>query len=169
METLDAIKTRRSIRKYKSEPVPEEKIQILMEAAMMAPSACNQQPWQFILVDDRRLLDAIPKFHPYSMMLHEAPLAIVVCGDSRHEIVPGFWVEDCSAAIQNILLAATDQGLGTVWLAIYPDVERMQKTKELLLFPEPVIPLAVIAVGYPNEEKGAVDRFKADRIHRNGW
>lgn len=169
METLEAIKTRRSIRRYKSDPVPEEKIKILLEMAMMAPSACNQQPWEFIVINDRKILDTIPTFHPYSQMLREAPLAIVVCGDPRYEVVSGFWIEDCSAAIQNLLLAAKDQGLGSVWLAVYPEAERVSKMKELLDIPGPVIPLAVIAIGYANEEKGSVDRFQPDRIHRNGW
>lgn len=169
METLEAIHGRRSIRRYTAQPVSEEMVEKMLRAAMAAPSAGNQQPWQFVVIDDRKILDAIPQFHPYSAMLKEAPLAIVVCGDERQERYKGYWVQDCSAATQNLLLAAHDLGLGAVWLGVYPIMDRVAKTQELLGLPPHVIPLAIVSIGHPAEKKGPEDRFQASRIHRNRW
>lgn len=169
MEALEAIHGRRSIRRYTAQPVSEEMIEKMLRAAMAAPSAGNQQPWQFVVIDDRKILDAIPKFHPYSAMLREAPLAIVVCGDERQERYKGYWVQDCSAATQNLLLAAHALGLGAVWLGVYPIMDRVAKAQELLGLPSQVIPLAIVAVGHPAEKKGPEDRFQASRVHRNRW
>lgn len=169
METLAAIRSRRSIRSYKSDPVEKDKILTLVEAAMYAPSACNQQEWQFIIIDERRILDEIPTFHPYSKMLLEAPLAIAVCADHRLETMKGFWQQDCAAATQNLLLASRDLGLGSCWLAMYPNEGRVKKMRELLQLPENITPLNVIALGYPNEEKTASQRYKPERVHWNKW
>ena len=102
-------------------------------------------------------------------MLKDAPLAIVVCGDERLERYKGFWVQDCSAATQNLLLAAHAVGLGAVWLGVYPVQQRVAKTQDLLGLPEGVIPLAIIAVGHPAERKPPADRYDASRVHRNSW
>ena len=141
MELLDAIHTRRSIRKYLDKPVTEEMIGILLKAAMSAPSAGNQQPWHFVVVRDRAKLDTIPSFHPYSKMVLQAPAAIVVCGDPDGKKWPTFWDQDASAATQNILLAARDLGLGTVWVGIYPEKDRMDGFRKLLGIPEKHHPL----------------------------
>jgi nitroreductase len=169
MEAFEAIHGRRSIRRYTAQPVAEEMVEKLLRAAMAAPSAGNQQPWQFVVIDDRATLNAIPQFHPYSAMLREAPLAIVICGDERQEKYKGYWVQDCSAATQNLLLAAHALGLGAVWLGVYPLSDRVAKTQELLGLPSHVIPLAIVAVGHPAEKKGPEDRFQASRVHRNRW
>lgn len=169
METMAAIRSRRSIRVFKEDEVEKDKILTLVEAGMYAPTACDQQEWQFIVLDDRQVLDAIPMFHPYSQMLHQAPLAIVVCADRRLETLEGYWVQDCAAATQNILLAARDVGLGSCWLAIYPEEDRVQKMRELLQLPAEVTPLNVIAVGYADEEKEPVQRYKPERVHWNKW
>ena len=166
---MDAILTRRSIRKYTGDPVPEEIVQELLEAGMSAPSAGNEQPWHFIVINERKLLNEIPKYHPYSQMLKEAPLAILVCGDEQLEKYKGFWVQDCSAATENILIAAQDKGLGTVWLGIYPIEERVAAFRHFLDIPENVIPMALIAVGYPAEEKPPAKRYNAERVHCNRW
>jgi nitroreductase len=120
MEAFEAILSRRSIRKYLPTPVSEHDIHQLLDAAMNAPSSSNGQPWHFVVVSDRKLLDEIPRFHAYSGMLKEAPLAVVVCGDTSLEKTKGVWVQDCSAATQNLLLAARALGLGSVWLGVYP-------------------------------------------------
>lgn len=169
MDAIEAIMTRRSIRRYQDKPVPEALITQLLEAAMAAPSASNQQPWQFVVIDDRKLLDMIPSIHPYSQMLKEAPLAILVCGDMRLARHSGYWVQDCSAATENILLAARALGLGSVWLGCHPNDDRCAGLRELLKLPEEVIPLALIAVGYPAEEKGPAQRYNPERVHRNTW
>jgi len=169
MDAMDAILSRRSIRKYTAEPVPENMVNELLEAAMSAPSASNQQTWQFAVIDDRKILNEIPKFHGYAEMLKAASVAIVVCGDLQLEKNKGFWVQDCSAATQNILIAAQAKGLGAVWLGIYPREERVQALRQLLGLPEHIVPLCVIAVGYPAEQKPPANRYDATRIHRNKW
>ena len=169
MEAIDAILSRRSIRKYTAERVPETVVNELLEAAMSAPSAGNQQPWHFIVIDDRTILDEIPKYHPYSSMLAEAPVAILVCGDLQLETLDGFWVQDCSAATENILIAAQAKGIGAVWLGIYPVEERVRGFQKLLGLPEHVIPLSLVSLGYPAEEKPGANRYNASRIHRNRW
>jgi nitroreductase len=166
---IDAILSRRSIRQYTAEAVDENVINELMEAAMSAPSAGNQQVWHFVVINDRKVLDEVPNFHAYAAMLQEAPLAIAVCADLQIEKNQGFWVQDCSAATENILLAAQAMGLGAVWLGIYPREERTQGLQQLLGLPEQVIPLCLIAIGHPGEEKPRADRYDASRIHRNQW
>jgi nitroreductase len=168
MDAMEAILTRRSIRKYTGEPVPDNLIQELLKAAMAAPSARNEQPWHFIVIKDRKILDEIPKFHPFSNMLAEAPLAVVVCGDTT-PLSDSYWVEDCSAATENLLIAARALGLGTVWLGIYPGDQRVKPLQKLCRLPDKVIPLGVIAVGWPAETKPPADRFDAGRVHNNLW
>ena len=169
METLEAIFTRRSVRDFKSDPIPEEDVQDLLKAGMQAPSAKNEQPWHFIVIDDRQLLDAVPEFHPYSEMLKDAPLAILVCSDRKLESKRASWLQDCSAATQNMLLAAHAKGLGAVWLGIFPDSERVFGMQSLLTMPKDIRPVALVAVGYPASTPEPVDRFKPERVHRNQW
>lgn len=166
MDALEVLFTRRSIRKYTSEPVSEEDVRTILEAGMNAPSANNRQPWHFIVVDDRAKLNGIMEAHPYSKMLAEAPMAIVVVADtetSRH-----YFQQDCAAAIENIMLAAKALGLGTVWMGVYP-TERTGAIAELFGVPKPYEPLAILAVGHPAEEKGRVERYKEEKVHRNMW
>ncbi|CCJ33014.1 nitroreductase family protein [Caloramator australicus] len=160
---------RRSIRKYLDKPVAKEDIDDLLRAAMAAPSAGNEQPWEFIVVDDKNVLKRIADVHPYAKMLYEAPVAIVVCGDLNKEKYKGFWVQDCSAATQNILLEATDKGLGTVWIGVYPDDTRVKDISNIFGIPSNVIPLSIVAVGYPDQEMQEVDRFDPQKIHYNKW
>ena len=169
MEAIEAILTRRSIRKYTPAPVSEEELHTVLDAAMNAPSSSNGQPWHFVVIDDRTVLDEIPKFHQYSSMLKEAPMAIVVCGDTKLERTKGVWVQDCSAATENILLAARAQGLGSVWLGVFPIEERVAGLRRLLGLPDNVIPLSIIAIGHPGETKPPANRFNAERVHKNKW
>jgi nitroreductase len=169
METLESIFTRRSIRKYTDRPVPEDLVTELLRAAMAAPSAGNEQAWQFIVIRDRALLNAIPKFHPYSAMLKHASVAILVCGDLTLEKYKGYWVQDCSAATQNLLLAATAKGLGAVWTGVYPLEDRVAGMRKLLNLPEHVIPLSLVPIGFPAEQPAKIDRFNAERVHRDRW
>ncbi len=166
---MNVILERRSIRKYTDKKVEESKIKELLKAAMSAPSAGNQQPWHFIVINDRNILDEIPKYHPYSMMLKEASLAILVCGDEKREKHKGYWVQDCSAATQNILIAIQSMGLGGVWLGIYPREERVAGMRKLMGIPDDIIPFSLVSIGYPAEEKPAANRFDLERIHTNKW
>jgi len=169
MDILEGIVSRRSIRKYKPDLVPEDDVKTLLEAAMSAPSAGNEQPWEFVVIDDRRLLGAIPTVHPYSRMLDEAPLAILVCGNLHQEKHKGYWVQDCSAATQNLLLAAHGLGLGAVWLGVYPRDDRVAGVRRLLSLPDYIVPLALVSLGYPAEQRLPAERYKPDRVHHNGW
>lgn len=169
MELLEVIRTRRSIRKYEDRPVPDKLITAVLEAAMYAPSAGNQQPWHFVVIRDRMKLDRIPSFHPYSHMILQAKVAILVCGDPAGGKWPTYWVQDCSAATQNILLAARDFGLGSVWAGVYPDEGRMAGFRELLAIPQSVFPFALIPLGWPMGEFARVQRFRPERIHQETW
>ena len=136
MDALDAIHTRRSIRKFEERSVAKDLVEKLLAAAMQAPSARNQQPWQFVVIDDRATLDQIPAFMPNASMVAKAPMAILVCGDLGLEKSEGYWVVDCAAAVQNMLLAAHAVGLGAVWCGVYPRENRMASLKQLLGLPE---------------------------------
>ncbi len=169
MDALEAINTRRSIRKYTDQPVTDETVAKMLNAAMMAPSAGNQQPWHFVVIRDRKILDEIPTVHPYSSMLASAPLAILVCGDLKLQKNEGYWIQDCSAATQNLLLAAHALGLGAVWLGVFPLGERVVGLTRITELPEHVLPLALIAIGYPAEEKPQPERYDISRIHHDTW
>jgi nitroreductase len=168
MEAMEAILTRRSIRRYASAKVPGELVRELLTAAMSAPSAGNEQPWHFVIIDDRKIMEKIPSFHPYASMLKEAPLAILVCVDGDLGI-EGFLVQDGSAATENLLLAAHARGLGAVWLGIYPRKERVVGMRKLLAMPDSILPLALISLGYPAETIPGEDRYHLQRVHTNRW
>jgi nitroreductase len=169
METLEAIHTRRSIRKYRDQPVPDEMIRKLLAAAMSAPSARNAQPWQFVILDKGELLAEAARVNPNAHMAAHAPVAILVCGDLTLEKSPGYWPQDCAAAVQNLLLAAHALGLGAVWTGIYPRENRVEGFRRLLDLPENVIPHCLVVLGYPAEQPASKDRFRPDRVHRNHW
>jgi nitroreductase len=169
METIEAILSRRSIRRYTQQPVAENLVKELLEAAMSAPSADNEQPWQFVVINDRALLDAIPNYHKYAFMAREAPLAVLVCGDSKLLVYQDLWVQACAAATENMLLAATSKGLGAVWCSVYPDKERMQSFSQHFHLPDNIIPFAIVPIGYPAEHKGKVERYLSSRVHWNRW
>jgi nitroreductase len=170
METLKAILTRKSVRNYTTQSVPDELIQTLLEAAMQAPSAGNQQPWHFIIITERSVLISLADVLRHGKMLITAPLGIVVCADLDVEKYSGYWVQDCSAATQNLLLAAHDLGLGAVWLGVHPVEERVSALKQILKLPEHVIPLCIVSIGYTLERpEPNTKRFDPNRIHNNRW
>ena len=169
METMEAILTRRSIRRYTGESVPEPVIEEILRAAMQAPSAGNEQPWQFVVITDRATLREVPRFHPHAKMVPGAPVAVLVCGDLHLEKHAGFWVQDCSAATQNILLAAHAKGLGAVWLGIFPREDRIASFRKLLGLPAHVVPLALVPIGFPEARQPEEERFDQSRIHRDRW
>ncbi|MFC1903524.1 nitroreductase family protein [Chloroflexota bacterium] len=170
MDAMDAILSRRSIRKYTAEQVPEKMLNELLAAAMSAPSAHNVQPWHFVLVNDRAILDEIPKHHPYADMLKDAPLAIVVCGDLQLDNGREFWVQDCAAATENILIAAQAKGLGAVWVGIHPvEKESAAVIRKLIGLPEHIVPLCLIPMGYPAQTKSPANRYDLSKVHHNQW
>jgi nitroreductase len=169
VDALEAIKSRRSIRHFEHTEIGEEVIHTILEAAMHAPSAGNEQPWHFIVVKDKKMLMQVPPINPYAEMALEAPCAILVCADVTLEKHKGNWMLDTSAAAQNILLAAHALGLGAVWTGIYPREDLMQAFSKLFHLPTNVKPLAFIPIGYPAEKIRRDRRFREDRIHRNRW
>lgn len=164
---LETIFARRSIRKYTQEPVEQKKIEMLLKAAMAAPSASNRKPWQFVVVTQRGTLDALAEAHPYGKMLFEAPLCISVCGDLTE--MERYWVQDCSAATENLLLAATGLGLGAVWLGAYPRDQRVAAVRATLALPDHITPLNLISIGYPAEEKEPRTQYDESRVHWERW
>ena len=169
MDALDAILFRRSIRRYAPDQVTDESVTRLLEAAMSAPSSGNEQPWHFVVIKSRKLLDDIAQIHPNAQMLKGAPLAIMVCGEERREKYKGFWVQDCSAATENILIAAHALGMGSVWVGVYPIREKVDALRRLLGIPEYIIPFSLLPVGYPDETKPPSRRYDPERIHRDYW
>ena len=169
MEALQAIHTRRSIRTYVDQPVPEDLVQKLLAAAMQAPSARNQQPWHFVVIDDLAILAKIPPFMPNAAMAGNAPLAILVCGDLSLEKSPGYWMVDCAAAVENMLLAAHALGLGAVWCGVYPRDKRMEGLRQLVGLPQNVIAHSLVVLGYAAEQIPAEDRYRPERVRRNHW
>ncbi len=166
---MEAILTRRSIRSYTSDAVSDNVLKELLKAAMAAPSAGNEQPWHFMVIKDRNTLNQIPTVHPYAKMIKKAPVAILVCGDPDLAVHGEMWIQDCSAATENILIAVQSKGLGAVWLGVYPREERVSGLRRLLQIPNRIIPFALIPIGYPAEEKPPSNRYAEDRIHHDIW
>lgn len=169
MDTLQAIRTRRSVRRFEKKPIPEELLKDLLAAAMSAPSARNSQPWQFVVIDRPDLLDQASRINRHAWMAADAPVAVLICGEPALEKSPGYWMLDCAAATENLLLAAHALGLGAVWTGVYPREERIQGFRQLLGVPDGVVPHSLIVLGYPAEYPTPEDRFLPGRIHRNGW
>lgn len=165
--TLDTIFNRKSVRKYTERPVEKEMLETLVRAGMAAPSSKDRRPWEFIIVTDRKLLDAMGEGLPLARMLKDTKQAIIVCGDTVKS--ENAWYLDCSAAAQNILLAAESMGLGAVWTAAYPYPDRIKVVREVLNLPNHLIPLTVIPVGYPQGSDKAKVKFNKQQIHYNSW
>lgn len=165
----DPILSRRSVRRYTAQGVEEKDVRKLLEAGMSAPSAGNERPWHFVVIRDRQTLEGVMEFHPYAKMLKEAAGAILVCGDASLEKYPGFWVQDCSAATENILIMAVQLNLGAVWLGIYPIEERVNGLRRLVGLPDHVVPFSLVPFGHPAEERKLIDRYDGDRVHHEKW
>ncbi len=169
MDALVNLMTRRSIRRFTPDPVSDEHIETLLRAAMAAPSAGNAQPWHFITITDRAVMSQLPDIQPHTKMMLIAPLAILVCADVTLEKHEGFWVQDCAAATENLLLAAHAIGLGAVWCGAHPRTAWSEGLARLLNLPHHVRPLSLVAIGRPLEEKEPSDRFRRERIHNERW
>jgi nitroreductase len=169
MDCIEALMSRRSIRNYSAEEVTEQQLETVLRAAMAAPSAGNQQSWRFVVVRDAAVREALSQATPYSGMVARAPVAVVVCGDTRAEKHPDYWVQDCSAAIENLLVAAHATGLGAVWIGVHPIAERAANVRQVCGIPEGVEPMSMIALGHPAEEKPPSERFETEYVHRERW
>lgn len=169
---IENIFARKSVRAYTPKTVEKEKVDMLVRAAMAAPTAVNKQPWAFVVVDDRDVLNKLAQELPYAKMAAQAPVAIIVCGDlskALHGETDEYWMLDCSAASENLLLAAESMGLGAVWTAVYPETDRMEKVRTVLSLPEHIVPFNLIPVGYPQHREEAKEKYKEENIHYNKW
>ena len=166
MTVMEAIRKRRSIRKFKpGAVVTDEQIRAMLEAAMLAPSACNSRPWEFVVVKDRAMLDLIRKTHPYTGMLETASLAIVMLAlpeTQKEPIMSGYYPQDCGASAENILLAAVELGLGACWCGVYPKEERIKEIREILGTEK--LPFCVIAVGVPDESPDSRGSYEESKV-----
>jgi len=162
---------RRSIREYTNEPVSAEQVDMLLKAAMAAPSAGNRKPWHFVVVTEPAVKTALTQVHPYADMLLEAPVGIVLCGEPGLSFPdrPDYWIQDLSAATENLLLAATGLGLGAVWCGVFPIQERVEGFRRVLGVPETVVPFALVPIGHPGERKRPRTQYDARRVHQNKW
>lgn len=170
MSAIDAIMTRSSVRAYTAKPVESDKVETMLKAAMAAPTAVNKQPWQFVVVDDKDVLNQIPPIIKGASMAKRAQLAIVVCGEPKKSVkdLPDFWIQDVSAATENLLLAAHSLGLGAVWCGAFPDKDnRVSKLQGVLGLPEDVIPLSVVVIGYPAGEPKIKDKWMPEKVSYN--
>jgi nitroreductase len=169
---LDNIFQRRSVRNFTGREVTHSILMTLLKAAMAAPSARNRQPWAFIAITDRGIMDSLADGLPFTKMIYKAGAAIVVCGDSAIELQQGatdLWYQDAAAASQNILLAAHALGLGAVWSALFPYKDRSGHVGRVLDLPDHVSPFSIIPIGYPTGEDLPKDKFKSERIHWDRW
>lgn len=169
MGAVQAIMTRRSVRRYTAEPLAEADLERILRCGMQAPSACNEQPWRFIVLRDKALLTKAGEINPYATFAKEAPAAVLVCGDMELDKCQGYWVQDCSNCAMCMLLAAHAMGLGAVWTGIYPLAERVEGFRALCGLPAQVTPLALLVIGHPAEHPAPEDRFKPERIRRDRW
>ena len=170
---FDAIATRTSIRMFdKTRPVGEELIEKMLRAAMAAPTAVNKQPWEFVVVTDKATLSALSKVHPHARIENGATLVIAVCGATDNGLdgrAKEYWIQDCSAATENLLLAAHGLGLGAVWCGVYPMEERIAPISEILAIPQGYMPLNLVTIGYPAQHPAPKDKWNESKIHRERW
>lgn len=169
MEVQEALINRRSIRKYKNQKINKEHFDKILEAAMYAPSAMNTQAWHFIVIDNKVVLLDTLKSIPYAEMLKQCAAAILVCGDSSIEKNQSWLLQNCSAAIQNILLSAHGLGIGSCWIAVHGMDDVYKNIKVQFNLPENIVPISLISLGYPDEVIKAEERFKEEKFHYNKW
>jgi nitroreductase len=169
MDALEAIMTRRSVRSFTDEPVNDEQLDVVLRAAMAAPSAGNEQPWRIVTVRDRDMLARLSNATPFARPLAGAAVGLVICGETVAVRHSGFWVDDCAAATENVLLAAHAAGLGAVWMGVHPSKLLVANVRRILRPPRSVTPFALIALGHPEKQPEPVDRFDPDFLVAEGW
>lgn len=169
---LSTILQRSSVRSFTEDKIPQKDIETILQAAMAAPTAVNKQPWEFIVIDSASLLFELGSLLPYAKMAKFAPLAIVVCGNQKNMLEgweESFWIQDCSAATENLLLAVEALEYGAVWTAVFPDMTRIHIVRRVLELPPHIIPLNVIPIGVPAHERTPKNKFNPKKIHYNKW
>jgi nitroreductase len=169
MDCLEAISTRRSVRTFSEVEVTEDQIEVLLRAAMAAPSAGNQQSWRFVVVHDAETRARLAAATPYGKPMGRAPLGIVVLADTTSETFPGNWGNDCGAAVENLLLAAHATGLGACWLGVHPGDERERAVAEIIGAADGIRVYCMVAVGHPEGPGPQVDRYRAEKVHVDRW
>lgn len=169
MDIQELLLNRRSIRKYKDQKINKDDMNSILKAAMYAPSAMNLQPWQFIVIDDKVVLKETIKSIPHAEMLKQSAAAVLVCGDKAIEKNESWLLQNCSAAVQNILLSAYGLGIGSCWIGIQGMDDIVKNIILQFKLPENIIPVALISLGYPDETVTAEERFKTEKIHYNKW
>lgn len=147
----------------------DTELEAVLRAGMCAPSAGNERPWHFIVVKERKSLEELSRIQPHAQMVKESQMAVLVCADERLERYKGFWPQDCSAAMENMLLACTSLGLGSVWLGVYPIEDRVKAMREHFGLPAPIVPFALMPIGRPGEARPSNDRYESDRVHHERW
>ncbi len=171
-QTLETIFSRKSVRSYTNQPVTKEQLNTLVKAAMAAPTAVDKRPWEFIVITEKNILAQLALVLPYAQMANNAAAGIIVLGNIEKQWGgkdSQFWIMDCSAATENILLAAESMGLGAVWTAIYPDRERIEAVRKIFGFPEILVPLNFIPIGIPTGEEKPKNKYNPEQIHWNKW
>jgi nitroreductase len=168
---LKLLFARRSVRRYTAEDVTDADLHDLLEAAMSAPSAVARDPWHFISIRERATLTRLAEILPNGQMLRQAPLAIIACGDLKraHQELESYMLQDCSAAVENLLVAAAALGLGACWLGVHPRTERIDAIRALCALPAGIVPVAAIALGHPAEHPEPRTRWRADAVHCETW
>ena len=169
MNIIETIMSRRSIRKFTGIPITKEQEELILKAGFQSPTAHNTQPWEFVVIRDVEVLKGIKAYHPYAKMIDNAGFAILVCGHTQKQESQAFLIEDCSASIQNMLLAAHGIGLGAVWCGIFGGENLVEKTKELLSIPNDIIPVGLVVIGNKLEDKSPKDRYDESKIHYDKW
>lgn len=167
---MKEIMERRSIRRFTDKKIGKEVLEKLLAAAMQAPSAGNAQAWEFVVIEDKKNMEAIMEFHPYAQCLKTAAAAVLICGAKKKELFHAVYLpQNCAAATQNLLLEAQHVGLGAVWLGVYPALDRMAAMRTLFSVPEDIEPFALVALGYPDEDKMPQERFDGKKVHWEQW
>jgi nitroreductase len=169
MDAIEAIMTRRSVRQFTPQAVTDAEIEVVLRAAMAAPSAGNERPWRFVVATDAAVLARLSKATPFAGAIAGAPAAIVICADRRSLKYPGFWPVDCAAATENLLLAAHAIGLGGVWIGVHPIAPLMWNVRRIVGVPKGIEPMSLVALGHPLKVREPLDRYEPEWVHLQGW
>lgn len=168
-EVINAILSRRSIRSYTNKNISKQDMDLILKSAMYAPTARNLQYWRFLVIQDKTNMAKLENIQPYNTLLNSANAAIIVCSEMENEVAQKYFMQDCGASIQNIMLAATSLGIGSITLGLHSNADQVAAIKEQFNMPQNIMPVGIVALGYPNEEKPDPGRFDESKIHYEKW